>query len=183
MVKNMKLIPISTERSASFAALAARFFGAAMLLLFVGVVAWRAAYWSWMLLAPAVSAAPADLHPLVSMRAVQARHWFGVLVERPAEAAVAAPVIKSNLTLRGVFAGGARSAALIEFDGKRQAAFLVGDEVQEGAKLDEVHPDYVTIRRGAATERLRLHEKPNGNSTAKPAIPTARPGTNTENND
>ena len=70
-----------------------------------------------------------------------------------------APVSKLNLVLRGVLAADPQELALaIIANGKggKEEIYAVGDTIQRGVKLSEIHPDHVIISRNGLAEKLVL---------------------------
>ena len=70
-----------------------------------------------------------------------------------------APVSKLNLVLRGVLAADPQELALaIIANGKggKEEIYAIGDIIQRGVKLSEIHPDHVIITRNGRAEKLVL---------------------------
>lgn len=120
-----------------------------------------------------------------AMTAISASHLFG----RPRAAAVAAPAPAPeapplNVKLKGVFAAtGVKPAyAILDVDGSGDQPIKLGDELQDGVVLAEVHPAYVTVKRGDATQQIRLEENVASTSprVAQPRSPAARPSARKE---
>lgn len=66
----------------------------------------------------------------------------------------------SNLKLQGVFAatGYLPAFAIVVVDGKPAYPIQAGKEATSGVVLEEVHPDYVLLRRNGVIERLNLEK-------------------------
>ncbi len=110
-------------------------------------------WWTWHFLAPAPRAtAAADAAPPVDV--ALARQLFGGDGSSPATALSAAP---SDIHLKGVFAvdGKTLSAAVVNLGGKDTAVKL-NQEMSNGAKLVEVHPDHIIVSRNGVNERVDL---------------------------
>ena len=113
------------------------------------------ARWSWVLFAPhsAVTAVAPE-----QAVAVEAGRLFGAAASSvsPAEG-VALP----NVRLTGVFAAkvGQPGFAVLKLDGKQQVGVAVGESVAPGARLLEVHPDYVLLERAGVQQRVNLEGK------------------------
>ncbi|MBI3903314.1 MAG: hypothetical protein HY306_10325 [Nitrosomonadales bacterium] len=114
------------------------------------------AKWSWMLFAPhAAVVAVAPGHEA----AVEAGQLFGaVAVGAPAAQVGIAP----DVHLVGVFApsgAGRPGFAVLELDGKNQVGLALGESTPSGAKLVEVHADYVLLERDGARQQVNLEGK------------------------
>lgn len=79
--------------------------------------------------------------------------------------------------LRGVIAAGNSrgAAALLSGTGPKDAAFLVGDELQPGVVLKEVNADHVLVDNHGRRERIDLDAKPAARLDSGP-VPAADPG-------
>jgi general secretion pathway protein C len=134
-------------------------------LLGLAVVCAIAAYWAIRIATPPPSAAPPpraaaparDADPLLAAR------MFG-LVQTAAAATQA-----SNVQVVGVYAAGARSAAVLVVDGKPARTYLVGAQIAPGSRLAEVRADGVTIESNGARQQVT------GPSRPAAAMPTAAP--------
>jgi general secretion pathway protein C len=63
-----------------------------------------------------------------------------------------------NIKLKGVVAGGATGAAIVNTGSKDEAA-QVGGEIAPGVVLESVHPQYMVVRRNGALERVNIEER------------------------
>jgi general secretion pathway protein C len=86
-----------------------------------------------------------------------------------------APAGASGLTLRGVFLSDdpARTRAYIASEDGGQAIYRVGDPLPGGARLLEIHAEFVVTRRGGARESLRLDRETSSGAAVPAAQPTA----------
>jgi general secretion pathway protein C len=131
------------------------------------VLAWQLAYWTWIFVAPAPRAAPAESRADVDMAAIAG--LFGAAA--PGTTAASG----SGLRLKGVIAptpGVEASAIFAGPAGKDIAVYLEG-EVQPGVKLVEVHPDHAVVARAGVRERIDL-ETPRATAAAAPGARGAR---------
>ncbi len=137
------------------------------------VLGLQLAWWIWQILAPYNKPMP-----LLSARtdtssedSAQSRNLFGdardTLPMQPSET--------STIRLKGVFAadGKTLSAAVVNLGGKDRAISL-GEEIQPGVKLAEVHPDHIYVSGARLRERINIEERVSSH-TAKPnsASPSA----------
>ena len=134
----------------------------ALLFLLLLLALWLGLRWFWYF-REAQSASPAASHvEKVNLQAaintITAQHLFG----KPPAPAQAAPVKvatppPANVKLKGVFAAtGVKPAyAILNVDGTDQAV-KIGDEVEEGLVLEEVHPGHVVISRDDAQHEILL---------------------------
>lgn len=151
---------MATNRIGSF------FFHAAMLALAVAA----ATYWVVRLMTPApappppaaVVAPPRAADPLLLAR------LFGQV---PTAAASS-----GNVQVTGVYAAGARSAALLAVDGKPARAFVVGQEVTPGLTLKSVEPTRVVLDGRGTSMELSVPPPPAAPVGGAPA-PAAPAGT------
>lgn len=83
--------------------------------------------------------------------------------EKPKEA----PKTRLRLRLQGVFTAerSEDSGAIIEELGKKSAYYRVGDTIPGNAKLEEVYPDRVLLRRSGKLETLLFEEKKSSGKT------------------
>lgn len=130
-------------------------------LLLVVALCWQLASWTWIFLppgsppAPAPPALPDSAHALETVRA--ARLFGAAPALQPGQVTAAL-----NLRLSGVFAatGALPALAIIRVEGKGDLPYMTGDKILPDVVLEQVRPDHVLLRRGAATERLDLAQKP-----------------------
>lgn len=124
-----------------------------------------AAYWVIRIATPAPTAAPPPLAAAPARNAdpVLAARMFG-LVQTAATAASA-----SNVQVVGVYAAGARSAAVLVVDGKPPRAFVLGAQIAPGSRLAEVRADGVTIESNGVRQQVSAPQRPAA------AIPTDAP--------
>ena len=113
------------------------------------------AWWSWHFIGPAVpviASNPGIGGP--SRDIALARQLFGGDGSSPLSVAISAP---SDIHLKGVFAvdGKTLSAAVVNLGGKDQAVKL-NQDLPNGAKLIEVHPDHIVVSRNGISERVDL---------------------------
>jgi len=88
---------------------------------------------------------------------------------KPAQAQENAPVTKLNLVLRGVLAAEPDTLALaIIAKGKgksgKEEIYAIGDTIQHGVSLSEIHPDHVIIERNGRAEKLVMPKSKGGGS-------------------
>jgi type II secretion system protein C len=97
-----------------------------------------------------------------AINSITASHLFGQ--PRPPAAPpppqIAAPP-PLNVKLKGVFAatGVEPAYAILNMEGNSDQAVKMGDELQDGIMLTEVHPAHVVVKRGAVVEKIALEEK------------------------
>lgn len=90
---------------------------------------------------------------------------------------VDAPTTKLNLKLRGVYATGDESGAVIIADGSgKEDVYQVEDKLPGGAKLVSIHPDHVIIERNLQLEKLVLPKGPSAFSLKEPPKPSTSRG-------
>jgi len=136
----------------------------------VVVCAWQVAALMWTIVAPStLGPAPAPVKPasssgfvprlpqVVTLSAVDLFHRSDAGVA-PSVAGADAPVTTMALELMGVRANAdpTRSSAIIQRPDKSQDAFRIGQEIADGAVLDAVFADRVTIRRHGVRETLPI---------------------------
>jgi general secretion pathway protein C len=129
----------------------ANFLGTAVTVALTLVLAWQLAHWTWVFIAPAPRAAPADDSRPVDLAAVA--RLFGAAA--PAEN----PVVDSlGLKLKGVIApdAGPIASAIFSTGAGRDIAVFVNRDITPGVKLVEVDPDHVVISRGGVRSRIEL---------------------------
>ena len=128
--------------------------------LLAAVCAWLLARLVWLAVAgPVLPVAPPATHDAglrpAPIGSIAPWHLFG----QPADPGRAtAPATALALTLRGTFASPdpANGLAFIADAQGRERAYRTGETVLDDAVLDEVHADYVILRRAGARETLRL---------------------------
>jgi type II secretory pathway component PulC len=118
------------------------------------------ARWSWLLLAPRPTVASVALERGAEG---QAERLFGTAVSG---AAASAATVLPNVALVGVFApGSGRSGfAVLKLDGNQQVGVVVGENVADGARLLEVHPDHVLLESGGMRQRVDMEGQVAGTS-------------------
>jgi len=101
--------------------------------------------------APVSESAPADPLPVIL-----SGNLFGEAGANAAAPGSAPARQATGFTLRAAFApvGGGTGGAIIESLGGEAKWYAVGDEVQAGLRLHEVHPDHVLLDRNGSLERL-----------------------------
>lgn len=126
------------------------------------------AKWSWVLFAPHATAIAVAPERGI---AVESGRVFGVAVSGVSPAGV---VALPDVQLIGIFAAGAGKPgfAVLKLNGK-QIGVAVGEDVAAGAKLLEVHADYVLLERGGVQQRVDLEGKPAGAAGAG-VVPAVR---------
>lgn len=139
----------------------------------IAVLGLQLAWWNWQILAPYNKPIPPlSTHTdILSEDSSQARHLFG-----DAGDSMPTPLSETSaIRLKGVFAadGKTLSTAVVNLGGKDRAISL-GEEIQPGVKLAEVHPDHIYVSRARLRERINIEERVSSN-TAKPnsASPSA----------
>jgi general secretion pathway protein C len=125
------------------------------------------AYWTWLALAPAVSAAR-DVSASLPGTAEAEGSLFG----EPARAAAASSANAARLVGVAAASGGRPGYALLQFDGRPAVSVREGREAAPGVLLSEVLPDHVVLSRGGVREELALPKK-NDASAAPPPAPAA----------
>ena len=101
--------------------------------------------------APVSNTAPVDPLPVIL-----SGNLFGQAGASAAAAGAAPARQATGFTLRAAFApvGGGKGGAIIESLGGEAKWYAIGDEVSEGLRLHEVHPDHVLLDRSGSLERL-----------------------------
>lgn len=130
-------------------------FGTLVTVALVLVLAWLAAKWTWVFLAPSPVAQAAPAAGSVDLSAV-ARLFGGA-----APAGAPGPAASgSGLRLKGVIAPTpARIGSAVFNAGGKDIAVLLGGEVSPGVKLEAVEPDHAVILRGGVRERVDLETR------------------------
>jgi len=153
--------------------------GNLVVVVLVLVLAWQAAYWTWVFLTPGPVGPAGPSQPAVDLAAVA--RLFGA--SAPGETATA-----SGLKLKGVIAPtpGSEASAIFSSGAGRDKAVYIGGEIEPGLKLAGVHPDHVVVSRAGVEGRIDL-EAARGNPGAQRNLPgraagfrmnVARTGTN-----
>jgi general secretion pathway protein C len=130
-------------------------FGTLVTVALVLVLAWVLAKWTWVFVAPPVSASAAPAGPGVDLAAV-ARLFGGA-----APSGTASPAASSSgLRLKGVIAPTPADIGSAVFNaGGRDVAVALGGEVQPGVKLVAVEPDHAVVSRAGVRERIDLEAR------------------------
>ncbi len=125
-----------------------------MTLVLVVAIGLQLAWWSWHFIGPAQSTAANPGIGAPSRDIALARQLFGGDGSSPVSTTNSVP---SDIHLKGVFAvdGKTLSAAVVNLGGKDQAVKL-NQDLPNGAKLIEVHPDYIVVSRSGISERIDL---------------------------
>ncbi|MGH8728373.1 MAG: type II secretion system protein N [Burkholderiales bacterium] len=127
---------------------------------------WLAFRWfSYFSAAQSAAAIPAPVRVDLATAAetIRANHLF----KKPLQAAAAAPQAVAtetpplNVTLKGVFAstGIEPAYAIVNVEGSGDQAVKLGNELDDGVVLAEVHPAYVIVKRGGVAQEVALEEK------------------------
>jgi general secretion pathway protein C len=113
------------------------------------VLAWQAAYWTWVFVTPPRVAASGASQPAVDLAAVA--RLFGA--NAPGDGRTA-----SGLKLKGVIAPtpGTEASAIFSNGAGRDVAIYIGGEIEPGLKLAGVHPDHVVVSRAGVDGRIDL---------------------------
>ena len=155
--------------------------GTAVVVALVLVLAYQAAYWTWVFVAPArVSASP---RPESGIDLAAIARLFGA--DAPAESASS----NASLKLKGVIAPtpGVEASAIFSRGTGRDIAVYIEGEVEPGLKLVEVHPDHVIVARAGARSRVDLEAPRSTAAGSRAGLPgkaggfrlnVARTGTN-----
>lgn len=152
---------------------------AALELAIVMALAVSLAYWTWEMFAPRPVAMPALSVVSAESGLPAALAARGLLGAREARAQAPGQAGSAGgLTLVGVFAARAPGAgsALIGRGADRPQLVATGDEIAPGVVLEEVHADHVTVRRGAALERIALERRGADGTQPQAGPPPARAG-------
>ena len=145
-------------------------FGALVVVALVLVLAWQLAHWTWVFFAPASVSQDNAAESSVDL-ALAARLFGGT------SSGVTGASANAGLRLKGVIAptpGVAASAIFSTGSGKDVPVFL-GEEVQKGVKLAEVHPDHVIVSRAGVETRIDL-EAPHSMAPAAGSRPSRAVG-------
>ena len=96
-----------------------------------------------------------------NFRKLTAANIFGVSKQAVSKKPTKAPVTKLNLTLKGVLvATPAELASAIIAKGKsgKEDIYSIGDKIQGGVEIEEIHPDHVVLNRNGRSEILKLQK-------------------------
>jgi general secretion pathway protein C len=139
--------------------------GNLLVIALVLLLAWQAAYWTWVFVAPPPIAAPAATQAPIDLAAVA--RLFGATV--PGEATRSA----SSLKLKGVIAPtpGTVASAIFSTGAGRDIAVYIDGDVEPGVKLAEVHPDHVIVSRAGVRSRIDLEAPRAGAAVAARGMP------------
>jgi len=135
-------------------------FGTIATVALVLVLAYQLAHWTWVFVAPAVVASPADDSGGVNLGAIA--RLFGAAAPDTLTAS------SGGLRLKGVIApySGPMASAIFSTGSGRDITVMVDQEVQKGVKLAEVKPEYVVISRAGRRERIDLELAKGGGGKA-----------------
>lgn len=138
-----------------------------MTFVLVVAIGLQLAWWSWHFSGPAQSTAANPAIGAPSRDIALARQLFGGDGSSPVSMTSSAP---SDIHLKGVFAvdGRTLSAAVVNLGGKDQAVKL-NQDLSNGAKLIEVHPDHIVVSRNGISERIDLDTYRGGSAGGKAA--------------
>ena len=167
--------------------------------LLIAVICFRMAELTWRvvpfteteeIIAPELPASPVQAAKAVVATSISQSNLFGrvEIAAAPAvEEQIEVPETRLNLTLLGVIASSAvRTAkAIISDQSGNEEYYSVGMQVPGGASLEEIHSDYVMLKRNNRLEILRLPEdegslgqprgggfQPNVATASRPALPS-----------
>lgn len=138
--------------------------GAAIATLVAAVIlAFVIAYWTWQILAPRPVRVPL---PAVANPAqtLIASGLFGSAANPVATDAAEPAAVGGNVRLLGIAAGEGGQGYAIFGIGPATKVVATGETITEGAVLDAVRPDSVTVHDGAGTRRLSLWPPVTGQS-------------------
>jgi len=96
-----------------------------------------------------------------NFRKLTAANIFGVSEKAVNKKPTKAPVTKLNLTLKGVLAATPLelgSAIIAKGKSGKEDIYSVGDKIQGGVEVEEIHPDYVVLNRNGRSEILKLQK-------------------------
>jgi len=96
-----------------------------------------------------------------NFRKLTAANIFGVSGQTVSKTSTKAPVTKLNLTLKGVLAATpSELASAIIAKGKsgKEDIYSIGDKIQGGVEIEEIHPDHVVLNRNGRSEILKLQK-------------------------
>ncbi len=134
----------------------------------LALVSALAAYWVIKVVTPQPTSAPPPMAapPLRDADPVAAARLFGLVQ-------AAQTVVASNIQVVGLFAAGADSAAILAVDGKPPRAYVIGQQIVAGTRLQEVTADAAVIERDGARQELRAPPRPVAALGAGVAAPPA----------
>ncbi|MEM8767707.1 MAG: type II secretion system protein N [Pseudomonadota bacterium] len=119
---------------------------------------------------PAIKAP--DRRPAVSINAILSRNLFGQADASGADVDNGLPAVETRLPLEllGVFVAEEpeASAAIVAQKGKGGETYLIGATLPGNAKLIEVHPEHIVLRRAGARETLRFPQVASNQLLADP---------------
>jgi len=93
---------------------------------------------------------------------------FGTSQSAPRPQANNAPITKLNLVLKGVLAATpmlASTAIIAPGRNAKEKVYGIGDKIQNGVTIKEIHPDYVVLDRRGSLEILKLQRQAGLNNT------------------
>jgi general secretion pathway protein C len=145
--------------------------GHLVMLALLGVVA---TYWGIKVLTPPPASAPPPLAapPPREPDPVLAARMFGLVQ-------AAQSVVLANVQVAGVFVAGSDSSAVLTVDGKPARAYLLGQEVAPGTKLEEVRAEGVTLSGAGGRQDLRIPPRAAASFGGAPPPPAYRMTGNT----
>jgi len=128
--------------------------GAFLVIALVLVLAWQLAYWTWRFLAPPSTPATLPSREAAVDLATAAKLFGGT-------AGTVTATGGSGLRLKGVVAPtpGVAASAIFSTGSGRDLSVFIGNEIQPGVKLREVHPDHVIVSRAGVDERVDLEAR------------------------
>jgi general secretion pathway protein C len=143
------------------------------------VLAYQLAHWTWIFATPA-PVASSTATPPASVDLATAAKLFGGTASSSNVAS------GSTLRLKGVVAPtpGVAASAIFSTGAARDVSIFVGNDVQPGVKLKEVHADHVILGRAGIDERIDLEARKGATASSQPArmvgfkLNVARTGTN-----
>ncbi|VAW55548.1 hypothetical protein MNBD_GAMMA05-2119 [hydrothermal vent metagenome] len=96
-----------------------------------------------------------------NFRKLTAANIFGVSEKTVNNKPTKAPVTKLNLTLKGVLAATPQelgSAIIAKGKSGKEDIYSIGDKIQSGVEIEEIHPDHVVLNRNGRSEILKLQK-------------------------
>jgi general secretion pathway protein C len=96
-----------------------------------------------------------------NFRKLTAANIFGVSGQTVSKTSTKAPVTKLNLTLKGVLAAtpsDLASAIIAKGKSGKEDIYSIGDKIQGGVEVEEIHPDHVVLNRNGRSEILKLQK-------------------------
>jgi len=96
-----------------------------------------------------------------NFRKLTAANIFGVSGQTVRKKSTKAPVTKLNLTLKGVLAATSpelASAIIAKGKSGKEDIYSIGDKIQGGVEIEEIHPDHVVLNRNGRSEILKLQK-------------------------